>query len=844
MWCWHRIRESETGLCPACRTPYGEDPHQFSAVDVEEVLKANKEKEAAAKREKHQHQTGKENDTIQSSGVESNNQLAVEAPKDRSQLANMRVIRRNLIYAVGLPPSVAVEEALRKPEYFGQYGKIAKIVINRTNTTPASSVDARRASASAYVTFQHKEDTLACILALDGFYLENRNIRASYGTSKYCSAFIKNVRCNNPECTYLHEMGAPEDTFTKQEIQAGYVTSGRDVLARQQQILAEQIRLQQLSAGGAGATTHSLPRKRVGGGGPSGTGKASNQPLFPPPEYDESAKSPPAASAQSAAPPRTVAAPAPAASVSISPALNPVNASTKVPRSASVGTVTRTPATAQSLVGAPSTGINNPQRKPQNAGMSNTTTAAAVVAAGKKETSDIHHPHSMLTALTPLKRASVSKAVSTGSVKITAAPRSASSSPDTSMGTEEKVAGAPLLLNGKKEEASQRSTLYDDDNTLSSSHFNDAFSATSSSIGGDVIGQLNVKPAGVPIVSARMTGLASNSDHVIVGPLSGSTNTSSSMASVGGITIQMSESRGASQPTSLSSALGGEIFNGPLSSDYNSRAAIGSNNDKWHVSNGIGGVPLTQTSSSGSTARSGVDSLGNGNPMWLGVSSGQSVNGVIGGQRLTSGHNGGSNSTSALASILGINIPTGSGSLHESSSLWSPQPQQSFGPSAISMLNSSSISTHPNSMDMLMAGNQSGMGNTLSSGNGSSLIGGMTIGGGMHGGYGVPGPIGGGNSKNDIALLQSLLPGVHITTDSNNPMLGFNNANSGWGVTQSLSHHGIGSTGNMIGGDPIHASGNWAGPGMTQQGHLGSTMGAVGQHPNQHNQRQQGPGIW
>ncbi|VEU40649.1 unnamed protein product [Pseudo-nitzschia multistriata] len=83
----------------------------------------------------------------------------------------MRVIRRNLVYAVGLPPNISTEEQLRKPEYFGQYGKIAKIVINRSQTT--SGGDARRASASAYVTLVHKEDTLACILALDGMYLSS-----------------------------------------------------------------------------------------------------------------------------------------------------------------------------------------------------------------------------------------------------------------------------------------------------------------------------------------------------------------------------------------------------------------------------------------------------------------------------------------------------------------------------------------------------------------------------------------------------------------------------------------------------------------------------------------------
>eukprot|EP00957_Ditylum_brightwellii_P207422 15352916-Ditylum_brightwellii.AAC.1 len=91
-----------------------------------------------------------------------------------------------------------------------------------------------------------------------------RNTRASYGTSKYCSAFIKNVRCNNPDCTYLHCMGDSEDTFTKQEIQAGYVTSGRDVLARQQQLMAAA------SSGSGGST-----KRKVGGGGPSGTGKVA-----------------------------------------------------------------------------------------------------------------------------------------------------------------------------------------------------------------------------------------------------------------------------------------------------------------------------------------------------------------------------------------------------------------------------------------------------------------------------------------------------------------------------------------------------------------------------------------
>jgi len=174
MWCWHRIKEQESGNCPACRTPYGDDPHEFSAVDMEEVVKANKAKAAAEKQERErlkQEAASKFDSSRHSSnlgnmhiGGGSDGDLAVamtaqgtgrgsfEPPKDRGQLANMRVIRRNLVYVVGLAPSISTAETLRKPEYFGQYGKIAKIVINRNH--PGNS-DPRRATASAYITFAH-----------------------------------------------------------------------------------------------------------------------------------------------------------------------------------------------------------------------------------------------------------------------------------------------------------------------------------------------------------------------------------------------------------------------------------------------------------------------------------------------------------------------------------------------------------------------------------------------------------------------------------------------------------------------------------------------------------------
>ena len=48
--------------------------------------------------------------------------------------------------------------------------------------------------------------------------------RASFGTTKYCTYFLRNLPCNNPDCMYLHELGETDDSFTKEEIASGYVT--------------------------------------------------------------------------------------------------------------------------------------------------------------------------------------------------------------------------------------------------------------------------------------------------------------------------------------------------------------------------------------------------------------------------------------------------------------------------------------------------------------------------------------------------------------------------------------------------------------------------------------------
>ena len=208
MWCWHNIRENLNGLCPACRSPYNADPHAFASVDQQDLVRKQKERRLKEKQEK------KSGTATVSAGVAAKGVVAAPIA-DRKHLHNYRVIQRNLVYVIGVPVAASTEEILRRPEYFGQYGRIGKIVVHGNRSIAHATV-------SVYITFAYKEDAKAAIQVLDGFWFDGHHLRASFGTTKYCNNFIRGVPCNNPECVYLHDIGEDEDRFTKEEIQAGH----------------------------------------------------------------------------------------------------------------------------------------------------------------------------------------------------------------------------------------------------------------------------------------------------------------------------------------------------------------------------------------------------------------------------------------------------------------------------------------------------------------------------------------------------------------------------------------------------------------------------------------------
>lgn len=134
---------------------------------------------------------------------------------ERAALSLNRVIQRDLIYVIGIPLEIANEETLNRYEYFGQYGPIKKIVVNQTVHTNTY----QKPTVSAYITFVNVEDAWECLYALESFSINGHQIKASFGTSKYCSSFLCGQKCSKPDCMYLHYIGKEEDSFSTEEIQ-------------------------------------------------------------------------------------------------------------------------------------------------------------------------------------------------------------------------------------------------------------------------------------------------------------------------------------------------------------------------------------------------------------------------------------------------------------------------------------------------------------------------------------------------------------------------------------------------------------------------------------------------
>lgn len=208
--CYNNIRLNPelNGRCPGCRRLYDDESVEYKTISPEEYKLQQLKKE---KREREKKQREKEKKEMETA--------------NKKHLAGLRVVQKNLVYVTGLNPPCPSDDlhtVLRSDKYFGQYGKITKIVINRKSPSATTSNPPGGHHSNpglvVYVTFLKKEDALKCIQDLDGSLCDGRILRAAHGTTKYCSSYLRGHPCPNPNCMFLHEPGEEADSYTRKDL--------------------------------------------------------------------------------------------------------------------------------------------------------------------------------------------------------------------------------------------------------------------------------------------------------------------------------------------------------------------------------------------------------------------------------------------------------------------------------------------------------------------------------------------------------------------------------------------------------------------------------------------------
>jgi len=144
-----------------------------------------------------------------------------------------RIIQKNLVYLIGLSLDlVKIENKLKSFEYFGQYGKILKLVINKKKVYNSNGPNGP--SYTCFVTYSTEEESSLAILSLDNTIIDNHEIKANYGTTKYCMNFLKKWECKNKDCIYLHKLADEKDIVSRE-----IMNTNKDIFPQQRLMAIE-----------------------------------------------------------------------------------------------------------------------------------------------------------------------------------------------------------------------------------------------------------------------------------------------------------------------------------------------------------------------------------------------------------------------------------------------------------------------------------------------------------------------------------------------------------------------------------------------------------------------------
>jgi hypothetical protein len=288
MFCWNRVKEEGSGNCPACRVPYADkfdldrvskpstitttssngasNSSSSSAFNrggmggrgrgrgrggVSQVLTKGNKVLASVEQytppppppplsqvHSHIHRAiGSSRGGFRGPRVSGAGAPSSSFPQGLSpMIKEITVFQKNMVVLEGLPASLSSEAVLCRREFCGQFStsSLPKVLISNEKSNNVSSKtrfeknEKEKEEGKALVWFSNESEARACVIAVDGFYIDGSVIRCCIGSLGYCESLLTNSICETQasSCHKLHSIGSFSDSFTPKEEQFGFNEAG------------------------------------------------------------------------------------------------------------------------------------------------------------------------------------------------------------------------------------------------------------------------------------------------------------------------------------------------------------------------------------------------------------------------------------------------------------------------------------------------------------------------------------------------------------------------------------------------------------------------------------------
>ena len=135
-------------------------------------------------------------------------------------LQQFRMVIPNLLYVIGLPKKYGQESIVRKDKFFGQYGKITRVLIN----SQTKDYYEQQGQCAVYIWYESIQSVAIALKCLNGLKIGQVTLKCSFGTSKYCMNFLKEAHCDsksgeNPNCPFLHYIERRRDKVIQDDFE-------------------------------------------------------------------------------------------------------------------------------------------------------------------------------------------------------------------------------------------------------------------------------------------------------------------------------------------------------------------------------------------------------------------------------------------------------------------------------------------------------------------------------------------------------------------------------------------------------------------------------------------------